>query len=103
MLPVLDPVKNVVTWPLVFASPGEKVTCIADGNPAPSIEWQRKDGGGEWTDVPNAKSDKIDAQLNNGTSSQLRCIAKNSVKNVKHSKTSSEFLSFHRNKHYLRS
>lgn len=82
--------RNVVTWPLLYASPGEQITCKADGNPAPNFEWQRmsEDRHGNWTVVPGAHSYTIDAELDDETSIQLRCVAKNNVSGEEHSKAS---------------
>lgn len=106
MSPVLDSVRDVETSPEENASPGGKITCKADGNPDPSFEWQSKedDGDGEWMDIPDETSEEIDGFLNNGTSSQIRCIAKNIVKSKEHEETSREiFFEFpFENNHCLR-
>lgn len=89
--------RKVVTLPLLYSSPGEKITCKADGNPAPRYEWQwkREDEDDEWMDVPLATIDTIDAFLNNGTSIQLRCVAKNNVRQQIYAEYSGEiFIEF---------
>lgn len=77
MSPVLDRVRKVETWPLLDASPGENFPYKVKENPAPSFEWQSMRDG-EWMHIPDANSEKTDAQLNNGSSIQLRRVARTS-------------------------
>lgn len=92
--PVSDSVRDVVTWPLGFASPGETITCKASGNPEPRFEWQWKenDEDDEWMDVPDETSETIEAFLYNGTSIKLRCVAKNSFRDIEYSAYSRKIL-----------
>ena|SRR6218665_2271125 len=92
MLPVSDKAKDVVTWPLLYASPGEEITCKANGNPEPKFVWQWKenDGDDEWMNVPDETEETIEAFLNNGTSIKLRCVAWNSFNDKRYSDESRE-------------
>ena len=93
MSPVADSVRNVLTWPLGYASPGEKITCKADGNPDPTFIWQWKenDGDDEWMNVPDETEETIEAFQNNETVSiKLRCVASNSFNDKLYSDESRE-------------
>lgn len=90
---VLDSVRNVATSAeLMSVSAGDQITCTANGNPSPSFKWQvmKVDRDGKWKDVPEVSSQTIKAQLNNGSSAKLRCVAKNSVNGEEYSENSRE-------------